>query len=146
MKSFTLDYLGKYHFYEEDDFKKEVENGEYILENLKKSNRFDYAGATYTFTKFGNISKGETEKGVVLEVNEDDINVKINGESTHLDLIYKMDVKKLEDHYRIATRISEKEGKYVSALLYVNVNDGEECIDYLEKVREKQKNLYNERK
>ena len=59
-----------------------------------------------------------------------------------------MDVKKLEDHYRIAIRISEKEGKYVSTLLYVNVNvnDGEECIDYLEKVREKQKNLYNERK
>mgnify|MGYP004534303475 CR=1 FL=1 len=57
-----------------------------------------------------------------------------------------MDVKKLEDHYRIATRISEKEGKYVSALLYVNANDGEECIDYLEKVREIQKNIYNERK
>lgn len=57
-----------------------------------------------------------------------------------------MDVKKLEDHYRIAIRISEKEGKYVSTLLYVNVNDGEECIDYLEKVREMQKNIYNERK
>lgn len=144
MKSFALDYLGRYSFYEEDDFVKEVKDGEYILENLKKSNRFDYSGATYTFTKYGNISKGETEKDVLLEIDEEDINVKINGENTHLDLIYKMDVKKLEDHYRIATRISEKDGSNISVLLYVNIKKAEECMKYLEKVREVQKKLYNE--
>lgn len=142
MKCFVLDYLGKYHFYEEDDFKEKVKDGEYILDNLKKSNRFDYCGATYTFTKFGNISQGITEKNVELEIDEESIDVKFNRESVHLDLIYKMDVKKLEDHYRIATRISEKQNN-ISVLLYVNIKDGEECLASLKKVRERQEKFYN---
>lgn len=139
-KSFVLDYLGKYHFYEEEDFLREKEKGDYILENLKRSNRFDYNGASYTFTKYGNISEGVTERGVTLKIIEGDINVDLNGESTHLDLIYKMDVKKLEDHFRVTTRISER-GDEVSALLYINLKDGEECIKELEKVKKKQESL-----
>ena len=34
-KTYTLDYLGKYYFYEEDEFLKAKENGQYILEKLK---------------------------------------------------------------------------------------------------------------
>ena len=143
MKSFTLDYLGKYHFYEEDDFIKQEEEAEYLLNNLKDSNRFDYSGATYTFTKFGNISKGETEKNVLMEIDEEDINVKFNGKVTHLDLIYKMDVKELEDHYRVATRINEKDGDNISVLLYINIKDGKECLKELKKVQEVQKKLFN---
>ena len=143
MKSFTLDYLGKYHFYEEDDFIKQEEEAEYILNNLKDSNRFDYSGATYTFTKFGNISKGETEKNVLMEIDEEDINVKFHGKVTHLDLIYKMDVKELEDHYRVATRINEKDGDNISVLLYINIKDGKECLKELKKVQEVQKKLFN---
>ena len=40
------------------EFIEAVKDGEYILENLKESNRFDYNQASYTFTKFGNISEG----------------------------------------------------------------------------------------
>ena len=35
-KSYTLDYVGKYHFYEEEEFIEAVKDGEYILENLKE--------------------------------------------------------------------------------------------------------------
>ena len=56
MGKYTLDYFSKYYFYEEDEFLKEVEEGEYILEQIKKSNRFDYKGHSYKYTKFKNIS------------------------------------------------------------------------------------------
>ena len=42
MGKYKLDYFSKYYFYEEEDFLKNVEDGEYILEQIKKSNRFDY--------------------------------------------------------------------------------------------------------
>ena len=136
-RTYKLDYFGKYHFYEENELVKEKEDGEYILENLKKSNRFDYNGASYTFTKFGNISEGRTEKDVDLTIKENDYNVDINGEVVHLDLIYKMDIKKLEDHYRITTRISEK-GDTVSCLLYIDLENGEDFINGLNHVKEAQ--------
>lgn len=141
-RTYTLDYLGKYHFYEEDELVKSKEDGQYILDNLKKSNRFDYDKASYTFTKFGNISEGRTERDVTLEIEKDNIDVKINGETTHLDLIYKMQTKKLEDHYRITTRISEK-GNSVSTLLYVTLKDGEDCIKALEEIKKYQEKLAN---
>ena len=141
-RCYTLDYIGKYRFYEEEEFIEAVKDGEYILENLKESNRFDYNQASYTFTKFGNISEGITEKNVKLEIEKDNINVKLNGKITHLDLIYKMEVKKLEDHYRIATRISEK-GENISTLLYININDAEECLKGLEAVKDYQEKLKN---
>lgn len=141
-RAYTLDYLGKYHFYEEDELLKSKKDGEYILENLKKSNRFDYDNASYTFTKFGNISEGRTEKDIILEIEKDNIDVKINGETTHLDLIYKMQVKQLEDHYRLTTRISEKADS-VSTLLYIKNRDGEDCIKALEEVKSYQEKLAN---
>lgn len=141
IKSYTLDYIGKYNFYDEDEFIKKVTDGEYILENIKKSNRFDYNEATYTFTKFGSISEGVTTKNVLVEIEPNNIDVKMNGENVHLDLIYKMDIKELEDHYRIATRISEKGGNS-SLLLYINLKDGDEFIKALDEVREYQEKLF----
>lgn len=136
-RTYNLDYIGKYHFYEEDDFIKAKEDGEFILSKLKESNRFDYNGASFTFTKFGNISEGRTEREVKVTVEEDNINVKFGEDIVHLDLIYKMDTKRLEDHIRITTRISEK-GDSVSCLLYVNLKDGEDFIMALESVKKKQ--------
>lgn len=71
-RCYTLDYIGKYRFYQEEEFIEAVKDGEYILENLKESNRFDYNQASYTFTKFGNISEGITEKNVKLEIEKDE--------------------------------------------------------------------------
>lgn len=136
-RTYNLDYIGKYHFYEEDDFIKTKEDGEFILSKLKESNRFDYNGASFTFTKFGNISEGRTEREVKVKVEEDNINVKFGEDIVHLDLIYKMDTKRLEDHIRITTRISEK-GDSVSCLLYVKLKDGEDFIMALESVKKKQ--------
>ncbi|MBC5628282.1 hypothetical protein H8S20_05175 [Clostridium sp. NSJ-6] len=136
-RTYKLDYIGKYHFYEKDELIKFRNDGQYIMDNLDKSNRFDYDGASYTFTKFGNISEGKTEKGVEITINKDDYNVKINNEIVHLDLIYKMDIKELEDHFRITTRISEK-GEDISCLLYINLNDGKDFINALNKVKENQ--------
>lgn len=136
-RTYKLAYIGKYHFYEKDELIKFRNDGQYIMDNLDKSNRFDYDGASYTFTKFGNISEGKTEKGVEITINKDDYNVKINNEIVHLDLIYKMDIKELEDHFRITTRISEK-GEDISCLLYINLNDGKDFINALNKVKENQ--------
>ena len=141
---YLLDYFSKYFFYEEEEFLKEKEQGQYILSQLKISNRFDYNNATYTFTKFGNISEGKTERNVSIEIKEDDINVYIKGERVHLDLIYKMDIKKLEDHYRVTTRISEN-AQTISALLYVKLDDGEKFIKALEKVKNNQERLMNKK-
>lgn len=141
-RTYTLDYLGKYNFYEEEKLIEEKEDGQYIIDMLRESNRFDYNGATYTFTKYNNISEGVTEKNVNIEIESNNINVKINGDLVHLDLIYKMDVKRLEDHYRITTRISEK-GDSVSALLYINLNDADDFINALKEVRRYQTQFMN---
>ena len=55
---------------------------------------------------------------------------------------YELEIKKLEDHYRVATRISERDGN-LSALLYINLKDGEECLNALEAVRDYQEELKN---
>ncbi|MGL5314277.1 MAG: hypothetical protein ACRC92_13595 [Peptostreptococcaceae bacterium] len=137
MGKYKLDYFSKYYFYEEDDFINEVEDGEYILEQVKQSNRFDYKGYTYKYTKFGNISKGDTKRDVEIEIIENNTNVIINGETSHLDLIYKFETKSLEDHIRIATRISEKIDD-ISCLLYIDHVQGEKFIKELENVKQAQ--------
>ena len=137
-RTYKIDYLGKYKFYTEDELKRFRNDGEYILENLKESNRFDYDEVSFTFTKFGSISEGRTEKDVNIEIEKDNINVKINGEVVHLDLIYKLEIKKLEDHYRVATRISEK-GNSISCLLYINLEYAEDFItalNYIKNIQE----------
>ena len=48
MGKYRLDYFSKYYFYEEDKFSQEVEEGDYILEQIKKSSRH-YAKRQYTF-------------------------------------------------------------------------------------------------
>lgn len=135
MSKYKLDYFSKYYFYEEDDFIKNIEEGEYILEQIKKSNRFDYKGYTYKYTKFGNISKGDTQRDVYIEIIDNSPNVIINGETAHLDLIYKFETKSLEDHIRIATRISENVDD-ISCLLYIDNSQGENFIKELEMVKQ----------
>lgn len=142
MNKYRLDYFSKYYFYEEDEFVQVIEDGVYILEKVKESNRFDYKGHSYKFTKFGNISKSDTKRDVEVEIIEDDINVLVNGEKTHLDLIYKFDTKKLEDHVRITTRISEKIDD-ISCLLYIDNDQANSFIDDLEKVKQRQVDYMN---
>lgn len=144
-RTYILDYLGKYNFYDEDELITLRDEGQYILDNLKESNRFDFDGASYTFTKYGNISEGKTEKDVKISIEEGNINVNINNEIVHLDLIYKMDVKELEDHFRITTRISEK-GNSVSCLMYINTKDAEDFISALNGVKEIQIQLAKPKK
>ena len=139
---YTLDYLGKYYFYEADEFISLKEDGKYILDNLKESNRFDYKGHSYKYTKFGNISKSDTQRDVEVEIPQDDINIIINGESAHLDLIYKFETKKLEDHIRITTRISEKNDD-ISCILYIDYNQGNEFVKELEGVKKAQQENMN---
>lgn len=141
MGKYKLDYFSKYYFYEEDEFPKIVEDGEYILNQIKESNRFDYKGHSFKYTKFGNVSMSDTKRDVEIEIL-DDINVLINGEKAHLDLIYKFETRKLEDHVRIATRISE-EIDDVSCLLYVSHNQANDFIKDLEKVKQKQVDYMN---
>ncbi|MCC3865542.1 hypothetical protein K0040_14860 [Terrisporobacter petrolearius] len=137
MSKYKLDYFSKYYFYEEDDFVKEVEEGKYILEQIKTSNRFDYKGHSYKYTKFGNISQSDTKRDVNMEIVSDSVNVIIDNEKCHLDLIYKFETKVLEDHVRVTTRISEKNDD-VSCLLYINNSEAKECIKELEQVKKLQ--------
>lgn len=137
MGKYKLDYFSKYYFYEEDDFANQVEDGEYILEQIKTSNRFDYKGYSYKYTKFGNISQSDTKRDVNMEILESSINVIIDNEECHLDLIYKFETKALEDHVRVTTRISEKNDD-VSCLLYISNKEAEECIKELKNVKKLQ--------
>lgn len=137
MSKYKLDYFSKYYFYEEDDFVNEVEEGKYMLEQIKTSNRFDYKGHSYKYTKFGNISQSDTKRDVDMEIVSDSVNVIIDNEKCHLDLIYKFETKVLEDHVRVTTRISEKNDD-VSCLLYINNSEAKECIKELEEVKKLQ--------
>ncbi|WP_434794780.1 hypothetical protein TPDSL_19970 [Terrisporobacter petrolearius] len=137
MSKYKLDYFSKYYFYEEDDFVNEVEEGKYILEQIKTSNRFDYKGHSYKYTKFGNISQSDTKRDVDMKIVSDSVNVIIDNEKCHLDLIYKFETKVLEDHVRVTTRISEKNDD-VSCLLYINNSEAKECIKELEEVKKLQ--------
>lgn len=131
---YTLDYLGKYYFYEEEEFLEVVDNAEFILQKLKEGNRFDYDGASYTYTKYNNISRGVTERDVEVVIERENINVKINGESVHLDLNYKFQIKDLEDHTRVTTRISGK-GENISCLMYIDYKQKKEFLEALEYVK-----------
>lgn len=137
MSKYKLDYFSKYYFYEEDDFVNEVEEGKYILEQIKTSNRFDYKGHSYKYTKFGNISQSDTKRDVNMEIVAGNVNVILDNEERHLDLIYKFETKVLEDHVRVTTRISEKNDD-VSCLLYINNSEAKECIKELEEVKKLQ--------
>lgn len=137
MSKYKLDYFSKYYFYEEDDFVNQVEEGKYILEQIKTSNRFDYKGHSYKYTKFENISQSDTKRDVNMEIVKDSVNVIIDNEKCHLDLIYKFETKVLEDHVRVTTRISEKDDD-VSCLLYIKNSEAEECIKELEEVKKLQ--------
>ena len=117
MGKYRLDYFSKYYFYEEDKFSQEVEEGDYLLDQIKKSNRFDYKGHSYKYTKFGNISKSYTQRDVEVEIPQDDINVIINGESAHLD--------------------------YISCILYIDYNQGNEFVKELEGVKKAQQENMN---
>ena len=139
MSKYEIDYFSKYYFYDEDDFIKNIEDGEYIIEQIKRSNRFDYKNHSYKYTKFGNISQSETKRNVEMEIQDGDINVILDGKECHLDLIYKFETKVLEDHVRIATRISEKTDD-ISCLLYINHNQAQNCIQELKNVKKLQEN------
>lgn len=139
MSKYEIDYFSKYYFYDEDDFVKNIEDGEYIIEQIKRSNRFDYKNHSYKYTKFGNISQSETKRNVEMEIQEGNINVILDGKECHLDLIYKFETKVLEDHVRIATRISEKTDD-ISCLLYINHNQAQNCIQELKNVKKLQEN------
>ena len=136
MGKYKLDYFAKYYFFEEEDFLKEDE-GEYILNRIKESNRFDYKGYSYKYTKYNNISKGCTQKNVDVEIPKESIDIILNGDRVHLDLIYKFYTKKLEDHIRITTRISEKT-KEVSCLLYIDYIQANDFIKELENIKKLQ--------
>ena len=139
MSKYEIDYFSKYYFYDEDDFIKNIKDGEYIIEQIKRSNRFDYKNHSYKYTKFGNISQSETKRNVEMEIQDGDINVILDGKECHLDLIYKFETKVLEDHVRIATRISEKSDD-ISCLLYINHNQAQNCIQELKNVKKLQEN------
>ena len=139
MSKYEIDYFSKYYFYDEDDFIKNIKDGEYIIEQIKRSNRFDYKNHSYKYTKFGNISQSETKRNVEMEIQEGNINVILDGKECHLDLIYKFETKVLEDHVRIATRISEKTDD-ISCLLYINHNQAQNCIQELKNVKKLQEN------
>lgn len=137
-QSFTLDYLGKYYFYEEDEFKRLRQDAETILKHIEEYSRYQEGDHAFTKSKFGNITESITEKAVEIIIPSQGDGVFIHGEKRHFDLAYKMDLKELEDHIRIATRLIE-EGQSISCLLYINYDQSKAFIDALEKLKTNQK-------
>lgn len=137
-KTFKLDYFSKYYFYDKEDFKNE-EDGEFILNKINECNRFDYKGYSYKYSKYNNVVKGETKKDVNIEINEDLDTVVIDSKTKRLDLNYKLETKQLEDHLRVATKITDENSEN-SCLLYVDNKDAEEFLACLNKVKINQEN------
>ncbi|WP_242824110.1 hypothetical protein [[Clostridium] dakarense] len=131
---FNLDYFSKYYFYEEEEFKNKKEDGEYILEQVKLNGRYEIDGHSFTYSKYNNVVESETKTNVEVNIIKDSENIAINGEEKHLDLNYKFDKKRLEDHIRIATRIIENSHS-VSCLLYINHQQADSFLNTLEYIK-----------
>ena len=139
IKNFKVDYFSKYYFYDKEDFKNE-EDGEFILEKINQCNRFDYKGYTYKYSKFNNVVKGETKKDVDIQIDESLDTVVIDSNIKRLDLNYKFQTKELEDHIRIATKITDEHNEN-SCLLYINNSYAKEFLKSLNKVKQNQENI-----
>lgn len=137
-KKFVLDYLGKYYFYEEDEFRRLREDADTIIKHIEEYSRYQEGDHAFTKSKFGSITESRTEKHAEVVIPTAGDTVLINGEKKHLDLAYKMEVKKLEDHARIATKIIE-EGQSISCLMYVNYDQSKAFIEALEGLKSHQR-------
>ncbi|MGL5756561.1 MAG: hypothetical protein ACRCYC_14615 [Paraclostridium sp.] len=142
-KKFKVDYFSKYYFYDVEEFKNEKDS-EYIINKINECNRLDYKGYTYKYSKFNNIVKGETKKNIDLEIDEISDNILIDGKVNRLDLIYKYEKRQLEDHVRIATKVSNK-NEEVSCLIYINNEYSKEFLESLDKIKRNQEKLTENR-
>ncbi|MEG2787773.1 MAG: hypothetical protein RR942_08125 [Romboutsia sp.] len=142
-KKFKVDYFSKYYFYDVEEFKNEKDS-EYIINKINECNRLDYKGYTYKYSKFNNIVKGETKKNIDLEIDEISDNIFIDGKVNRLDLIYKYEKRQLEDHVRIATKVSNK-NEEVSCLIYINNEYSKEFLESLDKIKRNQEKLTENR-
>lgn len=141
-KEFKLDYFSKYYFYEECEFKNSRDDADFILEQIKLNGRYDIDGHSFTFSKYNNIVESITKTNVNFSVILASENVIIDNEEKHLDLNYKCDIKELEDHIRIGTKINEN-FKSISCLLYINYKQSNEFLDAIEYVKSIQKKNFN---
>lgn len=137
IKNFKLDYFSRYYFYEEED-------GEFIIQKIKKCNRFDYKGYTYKYSKYNNIVKGETTRDIKVQIDDSLDTVIIDSKIKRLDLNYKFQTKQLEDHVRIATKISDEYSEN-SCLIYIDNNQANEFLDALNKVKNNQEFIMRNR-
>ncbi|MGL4346181.1 MAG: hypothetical protein ACRCTE_13365 [Cellulosilyticaceae bacterium] len=136
-QTFTLDYLGKYYFYDIESFKSQNPNAEMILKQIKEYSRYQEGDHAFTKTKFGHISEGYTLKGVEVVIPPHADYLLIGGEKRHLDLAFKMECSKLEDHVRIGTRLIE-DGQSISCLLYINHTQAQDFLNCLEQIKANQ--------
>lgn len=139
VKKFKVDYFSKYYFYDEENFKNE-EDGIFILQKIKECNRFDYKGYTYKYSKYDNVVKGETKKNIDVLIDESLDTIIIDSKIKRLDLNYKFQTKQLEDHVRIATKISDDNSEN-SCLIYIDNNQSKLFIESLNKVKLNQENM-----
>lgn len=140
---FVLDYFTKYYFYEEDEFEEEWEDALFIIEKISTGDRFEYDGYSFKYGRGGKIVVSKTKEFATLVVEKDIASVKINSEREYLDLKYKFDIEKLEDHTRVSTVI--KEGiTSVSCMLYIDNDDADDFIKalkYVKSIQEYRKSL-----
>ena len=133
-EQFVIDYLGKYYFYEEDEFKRLKKDGAQILKHIEEYSRYQEGDHAFTKSKFGNITESYTEKQVQVSIPSEGDYILINGEKRHLALDFKMELKELEDHVRIGTKLIE-EGQSISCLMYVNYDQSKAFINALENLK-----------
>lgn len=142
IKEFIIDYYSKYYFYEEEEFKNKFENADTILDYIKSNGRYNTLESSFTFSKYGNIAESKTKTHVNFSIILDSENVIINNEEKYLDLNYKCDIKYLEDHLRLTTKINDN-SHLVSCILYINYAQAEDFINSIEYVKNIQKKYIN---
>lgn len=126
--------MGKYYFYEIDEFRQSREDADAILKHIEEYSRYQEGDHTFSKSKFGNITESHTEKEVEIIIPDTGDTVLINGAERHLDLMFKMELKELEDHVRIGTKLIE-DGQSISCLLYVNYHQSKAFIEALEAMK-----------
>lgn len=136
-EKFRLDYLSIYYFYEEDTFRSMRQDAEKILAHIEEYSRYQEGDIAFTKSKFGSITESHTQKDVEVVIPAEGDTVWFQGEKRHLDLKFKMEVKNLEDHARIATRLIEQ-GQSVSCLMYIDYKQDQAFLEALNKLKERQ--------
>lgn len=134
---YDVRFLVRYYFYDYEEFIDNWENGEFIYSKIENEGYYKIDNYEFKFTRNDKVVVSKSLENSIIELDENTVSVKINGEREYLDLKYKFEVAPVDDLIRIKTVVKELYDS-ISCMIYVDNNIADEFIKGLNKVKENQ--------